>query len=137
MTVGIVSAASGDHPHIILLPGGGYAFRAAHEGEPIAEWLRTLDVDASVLAYSVRTRHPGPIDAVRMRVTELRAAGVTRLGILGFSAGGHLAGHAATLGLVDAAVLCYPVVSMLTPTHGGSRRELLGRWATPWARGTL
>lgn len=126
-----------DRPHVIVLPGGGYAFRSEHEGEPVVEWLRSLGLDASVLAYPVRTRHPGPINAVRMRVTELRAAGVTRLGILGFSAGGHLAGHAATLGLVDAAVLCYPVISMLTPTHAGSRHELLGRWATPWARAAV
>jgi acetyl esterase/lipase len=123
-------------PHIIVLAGGGYAFRSDHEGEPVAEWLRSLGLDASVFDYPVLTRHPGPIDAVRMRVAELRAAGVERLGILGFSAGGHLAGHSAALGLVDAAVLCYPVVSMMTPTHGGSRRELLGRWATRRARAT-
>ena len=123
-----------DRPHIIVLPGGGYSYRAEHEGEPVADWLRELGLDASVLAYPVRTRHPGPIDAFRMRAAALRAEGVTRLGVLGFSAGGHLAGHAAALGLVDAAVLCYPVVSMLTPTHGGSRRQLLGRWAPPWVR---
>ncbi len=121
-------------PHIIVLPGGGYSYRAEHEGEPVADWLRKLGLDASVFAYPVRTRHPGPIDAFRMRAVDLRADGVTRLGVLGFSAGGHLAGHAAALGLVDAAVLCYPVVSMLTPTHGGSRRRLLGRWAPPWVR---
>jgi acetyl esterase/lipase len=124
-------------PHVIVLPGGGYAFRAAHEGEPVAAWLRSLGLEASVLAYPVKTRHPGPIDALRRRVAELRATGVERLGVLGFSAGGHLAGHAATLGLVDLAVLCYPVVSMLTPTHGGSRRQLLGRWAPPWTRAAL
>lgn len=123
--------------HVIVLPGGGYAFRAEHEGEPVADWLRSLGLETSVLDYPVKTRHPRPIDAVRMRAAELRAAGVERLGILGFSAGGHLAGHAAALGLVDAAVLCYPVVSMLTATHGGSRRELLGRWATPWARAAV
>jgi len=120
--------------HVIVLPGGGYAFRADYEGEPVAEWLRTLGLEASVLDYPVQTRHPGPIDAVRMRAAELRATGVERLGVLGFSAGGHLAGHAAALGLVDAAVLCYPVVSMMTPTHAGSRHELLGRWATRRAR---
>lgn len=123
-----------DRPHVIVLAGGGYAFRSDHEGEPVAEWLRSLGLDASVFDYPVLTRHPGPIDAVRMRAADLRASGVERLGILGFSAGGHLAGHAAALGLVDAAVLCYPVVSMMTPTHGGSRRELLGRWATRRAR---
>lgn len=120
--------------HVIVLPGGGYAFRSDYEGEPVAEWLRSLGLEASVFDYPVQTRHPGPIDAVRMRVAELRATGVERLGVLGFSAGGHLAGHAAALGLVDSAVLCYPVVSMMTPTHGGSRRELLGRWATRRAR---
>lgn len=81
-------------PHVIVLPGGGYSARSAHEGEPVAEWLRGLGLDASVLDYPVRTRHPGPIDAFRMRAAELRADGVTRLGVLGFSAGGHLAGHA-------------------------------------------
>lgn len=126
-----------ERTHVIVLPGGGYAFRAEHESEPAADWLRSLGLEASVLDYPVKTRHPGPIDAVRIRVAELRAAGVERLGILGFSAGGHLAGHAAALGLVDAAVLSYPVVSMLTATHGGSRRELLGRWATPWARAAV
>ena len=126
-----------DQPHVIVLPGGGYTHHASHEGEPAAEWVRSLGLDASVLLYPVSTRHPGPIDAVRSRVTELRADGVQRLGILGFSAGGHLAGHAASLGLVDAAVLCYPVVSMLTPTHAGSRHALIGRWAPPWRRAAL
>ena len=99
-----------------------------------------------MLHYPVLTRHPGPIDAVRARVAELRADGVERLGILGFSAGGHLAGHAAMSGpggssatrsLVDAAILCYPVVSMQLPTHAGSRHTLLGRWAAPWTRRAL
>lgn len=115
-----------DRPHIIVLPGGGYAALAEHEGEPVAAWLRGLGLDASVLWYPVNTPHPGPIEAFRMRAAELRAAGVTRLGVLGFSAGGHLAGHAAALGLVDAAVLCYPVVTMTTATSGGSRLQLLG-----------
>lgn len=87
-------------PHIIVLPGGGYSYRAKHEGEPVADWLRELGLDASVLAYPVRTRHPGPIDAFRMRAAALRAEGVTRLGVVGFSAGGHLAGHAAALVVV-------------------------------------
>ena len=124
-------------PHVIVLPGGGYAHLAGHEGEPVAEWLRSLGLDASVLRYPVKTRHPAPIEAVRARAAELRASGVQRLGILGFSAGGHLAGHAATEGLVDAAVLCYPVVSMVTPTHAGSRHNLIGRWAAPWTRRAL
>jgi acetyl esterase/lipase len=141
-----VSVPDGTVPHIIVLPGGGYGHHADHEGEPVAQWLRSLDLTASVLHYPVLTRHPGPIDAVRARVAELRADGVERLGILGFSAGGHLAGHAAmsrpggpsaTRSLVDAAILCYPVVSMQLPTHAGSRHTLLGRWAAPWTRRAL
>lgn len=141
-----MSVPDGTVPHIIVLPGGGYGHHADHEGEPVAQWLRSLDLTASVLHYPVLTRHPGPIDAVRARVAELRADGVERLGILGFSAGGHLAGHAAmsrpggpsaTRSLVDAAILCYPVVSMQLPTHAGSRHTLLGRWAAPWTRRAL
>lgn len=137
------SGAARDVPHIIVLPGGGYNGLADHEGEPVAAWLRTLGLEASVHRYPVasldggRVRHPGPITSVHSRVAELRDAGVQRLGILGFSAGGHLAGHAATNGLVDAAVLCYPVVSMQLPTHAGSRHNLLGRFATPWTRRRL
>lgn len=132
-----------DVPHVIVLPGGGYNGLADHEGGLVAEWLRGLGLEASVHRYPVASldgdavRHPGPIDSVRARVAALRAEGITRLGILGFSAGGHLAGHAAVSGLVDAAVLCYPVVSMQLPTHAGSRHNLLGRFATPWTRRRL
>lgn len=135
-----VDTRPADIPHVIVLPGGGYNALADHEGEPVAAWLRGLGLEASVHRYPVasldgeRVRHPGPIRSVRSRVAELRDAGVKRLGILGFSAGGHLAGHAATSGLVDAAVLCYPVVSMQLPTHAGSRHNLLGRFAAPWRR---
>jgi len=132
-----VSVPDSTVPHFIVLPGGGYGYHADHEGEPVAQWLRSLGLTASVLHYPVLTRHPGPIDAVRARVAELRADGVERLGILGFSAGGHLAGHAAMTGLTDAAILCYPVVSMQLPTHAGSRHTLLGRWAAPWTRRSL
>lgn len=120
--------------HIVVLPGGGYARHAPHEAEPVADWLRSLGVAASVLRYPVATRHPGPLDAVRTHIADVRQAGARRVGVLGFSAGGHLAGHAAVTGLADIAVLCYPVVSMLTPTHAGSRHNLIGRRAWPWQR---
>jgi len=128
------SAAGRPRAHVVVLPGGGYARRAPHEGEPVAEWLRGLGLDASVFEYPVLTRHPGPFHAVRRHIGELRAHGVERIGILGFSAGGHLAGHAAVSGLVDAAVLSYPVVSMQLPTHRGSRENLIGLRAWPWTR---
>jgi len=122
--------SAGDH--VIVLPGGGYARHAPHEAEPFAEWLEGLGVAASVLRYPVSTRHPGPLDAVRGAIRAVREAGATRVALLGFSAGGHAAGMAALAPgaapdeRVDAAILAYPVVSMLLPTHAGSRHELLG-----------
>jgi acetyl esterase/lipase len=125
-----------DELHVIVLPGGGYHRHAPHEGEPVAEWLRGLGHAASVFAYPVLTRHPGPLDAVRAEVRRVREAGAGRVALLGFSAGGHAAGMAAyTPGppeeRVDAVVLGYAVVSMLLPTHKGSRVNLLGEKA-PW-----
>ena len=103
-----------------------------NEGEIVAERLRSLGLSASVFAYPVQTRHPGPLDAVRAEIRRVRATGVGRVALVGFSAGGHLAGHAALAPgayqdeHVDAAVLCYPVVSMELTTHRGSQDELLG-----------
>jgi acetyl esterase/lipase len=118
--------------HVLVLPGGGYAGHAENEAEPVAAWLRRLGLSASVLRYPVRTAHPAPLDAVRAEIRALRSSGVERIALLGSSAGGHLAGHAALTAppgapeRVDAAILCYPVVSMELDTHQGSRRELLG-----------
>jgi acetyl esterase/lipase len=127
-------SSSAPRSHLIVLPGGGYAGLSDHEGEPVADWARGLGLEASVLRYPVQTRHPGPLLAVRARAGELRATGTDRVGVVGFSAGGHLAGHAAVTGLVDLAVLGYPVVSMELPTHAGSRENLIGRWALPRKR---
>ncbi len=118
--------------HIIVLPGGGYRRHAPHEGEPVAEWLRGLGLQASVFASPVKTRHPGPLDAVRAEVARVRDAGAARVGLLGFSAGGHAAAMAALAPAsapserIDLVILGYPVVSMLLPTHAGSQQNLLG-----------
>ena len=77
--------------HIIVLPGGGYERHADYEGEPVAQWLRGLGLTASVFAYPVRTRHPEPLRAIRGAITAARSQGATRVGLLGFSAGGHAA----------------------------------------------
>src|SRR5690606_3223232 len=82
---------------------------------------------------------PAPLDAVRAEVRRVRAAGATRVALLGFSAGGHAAGMAAYAPAsaderVDAVVLGYPVVSMMLPTHRGSREKLLGAQASWDAR---
>jgi acetyl esterase/lipase len=117
--------------HILVLPGGGYTHHAAHENEPVVQWLRGIGAEASAFLYPVSTRHPGPLDAIHDEVKRLRASGVDRVGLLGFSAGGHAAGlaalHPGDAGArVDAAILCYPVVSMQLPTDRGWVDELLG-----------
>src|SRR5262252_3386236 len=84
---------------VIVCPGGGYSHLADHEGRPVAEWLNTLGITAFVLKYRFgpRYHHPAPLqDAARaIRTVRARAAewGIdqNRVGILGFSAGGHLA----------------------------------------------
>ena len=122
--------------HIIVLPGGGYSRHAPHEGEPVVEWLGSLGHAASTFLYPVGVRHPQTLDAVTAEIRRVRATGVDRVGLLGFSAGGHAAGLAALTSTerVDAAILCYPVVSMLLETHAGSRENLVGLDAAPALR---
>jgi acetyl esterase/lipase len=142
---------------IVVCPGGGYGFLADdHEGRQVAEWLNSIGVTAFVLRYRIAPRyhHPAPLlDAQRaVRTVRARAKewGVDerRIGILGFSAGGHLASSAGTHfddGKPDAEdpierascrpdfmVLCYPVISFTAPyTHQGSRRNFTGKDADP------
>jgi acetyl esterase/lipase len=140
---------------IVICPGGGYQMLADHEGRPVAEWLNTIGVAAFVLKYRIAPRyhHPAPmLDAQRaLRTVRARAAewGIDprRIGILGFSAGGHLAATAAThfaAGKADAAdavervssrpdlvILIYPVITMREQTHGGSKRNLIGEHPDP------
>jgi acetyl esterase/lipase len=126
--------------HVLVLPGGGYRRHAPHEGEPVVAWLRGLGLAASVFPYPVKTRHPGVLDAVRAEVRRVRDAGAQRVGIVGFSAGGHAAAHAALAGgaapreRVDLVVLGYPMVSMLIRGHQGTRDNLLGPSPTPAER---
>lgn len=116
---------------ILVLPGGGYGMHASHEGEPVAEWLRTLGFQSRVVKYPLHTRHPGPLNFVQREIDVERETGAHSVGVLGFSAGGHLAGLAAASAdsRPNFAILCYPVVSMLMATHRGSREVLLGRRA--------
>jgi acetyl esterase/lipase len=121
---------------ILVLPGGAYEHLSDKEAEPVAEWIRSLGWDARVIRYPTRTRHPEPLEVVQAEIAAERAGGARLVGVLGFSAGGHLAGHAALAPdsapeqRPDLAVLCYPVVSMLGTTHEGSRHNLLGPEAT-------
>ncbi|MGO9955750.1 MAG: alpha/beta hydrolase [Solirubrobacteraceae bacterium] len=125
---------------IIVLPGGGYATHVAHEGEPIVSWLNGLGVRASVFRYPLLVRHPEPLHGLRAEIRRLRDGGAERIGLIGFSAGGHLAGLAAlTAGAdlgerVDFAVLGYAITSMQTETYRPARVILLGEDATPELR---
>jgi len=83
-------SASGTH--VIVLPGGGYAQHVAHEAEPVADWLDGLGFRASVFRYPLMVRHPEPLNALRGEIRRLRDGGAERIGLVGFSAGGHLAG---------------------------------------------
>ncbi|HUG54467.1 MAG TPA: alpha/beta hydrolase [Vicinamibacteria bacterium] len=142
---------------VVVCPGGGYRTLASdHEGRQVAQWLNGLGVSAFVLQYRVgpRYRHPAPLqDAQRaLRLVRARAGELAvdpgRVGILGFSAGGHLAATAATRfdegrkeaedpvervgSRPDFAVLAYPVISLSAPfTHRGSLQHLLGDTPDP------
>ena len=126
--------------HLIVLPGGGYAQHVAHEGEPIVGWLNGLGLEASVFLYPLMVRHPEPLDALRAEIRRVRDGGAERIGLVGFSAGGHLAGLAALAPgadpgeAVDFAVLGYAITSMETETYRPARLILLGEDATPELR---
>jgi acetyl esterase/lipase len=126
--------------HMIVLPGGGYAAHAPHEAEPVAAWLGELGLPASVFRYPLNVRHPAPLDALRAEIRRRRAEGAQRIGLIGFSAGGHLAGMAALAPgatadeTVQFAVLGYAVTSMETETYRPSQLILLGADASPQLR---
>jgi acetyl esterase/lipase len=126
--------------HVIVLPGGGYAEHTAHEAEPVASWLHGIGVSTSVFRYPLNVRHPVPLQAVRAEIRRRRAAGAHRIGLMGFSAGGHLAGLAALAPgaaaeeTVQFAVLGYAITSMETETYHPSRLILLGEDASPGLR---
>jgi acetyl esterase/lipase len=151
LTPYVLPKGSGSGTAIVICPGGGYQnLSMDKEGYAVAKWLNSLGVSAFVLKYRLGPRYHHPIelqDAQRaIRIVRTRAAQYglqpDRIGIMGFSAGGHLASTAGThFDSMDAAaadaierassrpdflVLCYPVISFTTFAHAGSRRNLLG-----------
>jgi acetyl esterase/lipase len=152
LTVYLPRTMSANTPAIIVCPGGGYARLAAnHEGRQVANHLNSLGIAAFVLRYRLGPRYHHPIelgDAQRaLRTLKARASewrlDPARIGIMGFSAGGHLAMTASThfdrgndrapdtidraTSRPDFAILGYPVISLTEAwTHEGSRTNLLG-----------
>ena len=140
---------------IVVCPGGGYGGLANHEGPKVGEWLSSQGVTAFVLRYRLGPKYHHPVelgDAQRaIRLVRANASewklDPKKIGILGFSAGGHLASSAATH--FDAGnassddpidrvscrpnfqILVYPVITMGRGGHEGSKRNLLGNDPDP------
>lgn len=138
---------------MIICPGGGYLRRTQHEGEPVAQWLNRIGISAFVLKYRVAPyRHPYPLSDAQRAIRYIRyhaahyCVDPERIGMVGFSAGGHLAATAGTRsdeGISDSSdpidrmgsrpdlmILCYPVISFGDYRHQGSVTRLLGSAAS-------
>lgn len=148
----VLSEEQSSRSAVIVCPGGGYGGLAmSYEGHDVARWFNSLGVTAFVLRYrhAPHYRHPAPMQDVQRAIRTVRSrAGdwhvdPARIGVLGFSAGGHLAstagthfdaGNPAADDPVDRAscrpdflMLIYPVISFTTEfAHAGSRKNLLG-----------
>lgn len=137
---------------LVVCPGGGYGGLADHEGSDYAKWLTSQGISVFVLRYRLGSkgyRHPVMLGDISRAIRLVRHGherfhvDPKRVGVMGSSAGGHLALTACIHGTEgdaqaadpidresarpDLGILCYPVVSMLPEkTHGGSRKNLLG-----------
>ncbi len=144
------SASNSTGAAVVIFPGGGYSHLATdHEGTKIAAWLNTIGVSAFVVTYRLgpRYRHPAMLYDAQRAIRTVRARArewgvdTARVGVMGFSAGGHLASTLSThanagtvrdaidrqRALPDFQILMYPVITMRPPfAHGGSRTQLLG-----------
>lgn len=136
---------------VIICPGGGYGFLSmAREGAQYATWLSTLGITSFILKSRLEDwGHPAPLQDVLRAIRLLRSRAADfgidpqRIGVIGSSAGGHLAASASTLfdhpagrtghaldavnARPDFAILLYPVITLHDPAaHAGSRTALLG-----------
>ena len=152
LTVFLPRTVTPGTPAVIVCPGGGYVRLADnHEGRQVASFLNSLGVAAFVLRSRLgpRYQHPVELGDVQRAIRLVRARAVSwnvdpaRIGVMGFSAGGHLAMTASTIAnpgnasapdqvdrvssRPDFTVLGYPVISLTEPwTHRGSKTALLG-----------
>jgi acetyl esterase/lipase len=142
---------------VIVIPGGSYTYLATnHEGRQVANFLNAMGITAFVLRYRLGPKYHHPVElrdaqrAIRMVRARAKEFGVKpdKIGVLGFSAGGHLASTAEThfdagnasaedpidrvSSRPDFAVLCYPVILMSGEfSHAYSRKNLLGDNPSP------
>jgi acetyl esterase/lipase len=154
LTVWLPDAAKANGAAVVICPGGGYGGLAlGYEGHDIAKWFNSFGVAGFVLEYRHRGKgygHPAPLEDAQRAIRTVRARGSqwkidpTRIGIMGFSAGGHLASTAAThfdrgdpaaadptarvSCRPDFAILCYAVIAFGEPyTNRGTQINLLGK----------
>jgi len=157
LTVYLAEADRATGAAMVICPGGGYGGLAPHEGDHYARWLNELGIAGFVLKYRLGPagyRHPAMLQDAARAVRTVRARAREwqldpgRIGIMGSSAGGHLASTLLThfdagnpqaadpierqSSRPDLGILCYPVISMTSVfTHQGSKRNLLGTNAPP------
>ncbi len=156
----ILTKVASDSPTaaVVILPGGGYHGHAMdHEGVQFADWFHSLGITSVICDYRLRGKgndgkgygHPAPMLDASRAIQTLRARAAewnidpNRIGVIGFSAGGHLCSTVSTKFATgdpdsedpiarvssrpDFSILCYPVIAFDQPhTHKGSQRNLLG-----------
>lgn len=136
-TLTIYPASKPNGQAIIACPGGGYAgIATTHEGHDMATWFNTQGITYAVLHYRMPYgKHEIPLSDAHQAIRYMRKHAsqwsINQLGIMGSSAGGHLASTAATHFTEDTRpdfqILFYPVVTMSDYTHQGSKDNLLGK----------
>ncbi len=156
LTLFLPAAAKAPTAAIVICPGGGYGHLAAHEGKDYALWLNQRGIAGLVLKYrlgSAGYRHPVMLHDLQRAIRLARAKAAEwnldpgRVGVMGSSAGGHLASTAMThfdsgdasaadpvdrqSARPDLGILCYPVITMGSAGHSGTRQNLLGKEPSP------
>lgn len=120
---------------VLVIPGGGYTHVAmAHEGTDVAKWMNSMGLDAYVLRYRVTSKqgvhhYPDQLNDVKAAMEIVRKTKYNSIGIMGFSAGGHLSGTYLTekKQYADFGILMYPVVTGDSAyRHNGSFKALTG-----------
>lgn len=134
------------HPCVLIIPGGGYSVLSDREGEPVALKYLNEGYIPFILSYSLKTKYPTPLNEVMLAMAYIRSNAneynidKDNVCVVGFSAGGHLAGLLATATNEEvdqnnmqeenikpkAVILSYPVVTMGKFTHPDSRRIICG-----------